>query len=63
MKMRKTLLAALVVAVAAVLAPLYGPGILARAATPAGDDLDPAVKAVTQAYALGEQIAAEPIST
>jgi carboxyl-terminal processing protease len=63
MKMRKTLLAALVVAVAAVLAPLYGPGILARAATPAGDDLDPAVKAVTQAYALVEQNAAEPIST
>ncbi len=63
MKMKKTLLAALVVASAAVLAPLYGPGILARAATPAGDDLDPAVKAVTQAYALVEQNAAEPVNT
>jgi carboxyl-terminal processing protease len=63
MKMRKTLIAALVVAGAAVLAPLYGPGILARAATPAGDDPDPAVKAVTSAYALVEQNAAEPINT
>jgi carboxyl-terminal processing protease len=62
MKMKKTLLAALVVAAAAVLAPLYGPGILARAATPAGDDLDPAVKAVTSAYALVEQNAAEPVN-
>ena len=61
--MKKTLLAALVVGGAAVLAPLYGPGILARAATPAGDDLDPAVKAVTSAYAIVEQNAAEPVST
>src|ERR1700733_11843164 len=63
MKMKKTLLAGLVVAAAAVLAPLYGPGILARAATPAGDDLDPAVKAVTSAYALVEQNEAEPVDT
>jgi carboxyl-terminal processing protease len=62
MKTRKTLLAALVVAAAALLAPLYGPGILARAASPAGDDLDPAVKAVTSAYALVEQEAAEPVN-
>jgi len=60
--MRKTLLAALVVAVAAVLAQLYGPGILARAATPAGDDLPPAVKDVTQAFALLQQNAAEPVT-
>jgi carboxyl-terminal processing protease len=60
MTTRKTLLPALVVATAAILAPLYGPGILARAATPAGDDLDPAVKAVTSAWALVEQNAAEP---
>ena len=62
MKIKKTLLAALVVAAAAVLAPLYGPGILARAATPAGDDPNPAVKAVTSAYALVEQNAAEPVN-
>lgn len=62
MKTRKTLLAALVVAAAAVLAPLYGPGILAHAATPAGDDPDPAVKAVMSAYALVEQNAAEPVN-
>ena len=63
MKIKKTLVAALVVATAAVLAPLYGPGILARAAAPAGDDLDPAVKAVTSAFALVEQNAAEPVNT
>ena len=63
MKMKKTLLAAVVVASAAVLAPLYGPGILARAATPGGDDLDPAVKAVTTAFALVQENAAEPVNT
>jgi carboxyl-terminal processing protease len=63
MKMKKTLLAALVVASAAFLAPLYGPGILARAATPAGDDPDPAVKAVTSAFAIVEQNAAEPVNS
>jgi len=63
MKMKKTLLAVVVVAAAAVLAPLYGPGILARAASPAGDDVDPAVKAVTSAFALVEQNAAEPVNT
>jgi carboxyl-terminal processing protease len=63
MKMRKTLLAALVVAAAALLAPLYGPGILARADTPAGgDDPAPTVKAVATAYALIEQNAAEPVN-
>jgi carboxyl-terminal processing protease len=63
MKMKKTLLAALVVASAAFFAPLYGPGILARAATPGGDDPDPAVKAVTSAFAIVEQNAAEPVNT
>jgi len=62
MKTRKTLIAALVIAGAALLAPLYGPGILAHAATPAGDDLPPAVKAVTSAYALVEENAAEPVN-
>ena len=63
MQMKKTLLATLVVAFAAVLAPLYGPGILARAATPGADDPDPAVKAVTSAYALVQENAAEPVNT
>src|SRR5580693_6698153 len=62
MKMKKTLVAALVIVSAAVFAPLYGPGILARAATPAGDDLDPAVRSVTSAYALVEQNAAQPVN-
>jgi carboxyl-terminal processing protease len=61
MKRRKTLLAALVVAGAALLAPFYGPGILARAASPAGDDLDPSVKTITAAYALVERNAAEAV--
>ena len=63
MKIQKTLLAALMVGTAALLAPLYGPGILARAATPAGDDLDPGMKAISSAYALVEQNAAEPVSS
>ena len=63
MKTKKTLLAALVVASAALLAPLYGPGILARAATPGGDDPDPAVKAVTTAYALVQENAAEQVNS
>ncbi|HEX3747801.1 MAG TPA: S41 family peptidase [Bryobacteraceae bacterium] len=61
--MKKTLLAAFVVAFAAILAPLYGPGILARAATPAADDPDPAIRAVTSAYALVQANAAEPVSS
>ena len=59
--MKKTIIAALVVAAAALLAPLYGPGILANAATPAGSDPDPAVKAVTSAFALVEQNAADKV--
>ena len=61
MKTKKTLLAALVVAAAALLAPLYGPGILARAATPGNDDLPAAVKAVASALDVVEQNAAEPM--
>lgn len=60
--MKKTLLAALVVASAAILAPLYGPGILARAATPGSDDPDPAIKAVTSAFALVQANAAEKVN-
>src|ERR1017187_8519106 len=61
MKMQKPLLAAFIVGAAALLAPLYGPGILARAATPASDDLDPSLKAISTAYALVEQNAADPV--
>ena len=61
MKIQKPLLAALIVGTAALLAPLYGPGILARAATPAADDLDPSLKAISAAYALVEQNAADPV--
>ncbi len=63
MKLQKPLLAALIVGSAALLAPLYGPGILAHAATPAGDDLDPSLKAISAAYALVEQNSAEPVSS
>jgi carboxyl-terminal processing protease len=61
MRIQKTLFAALIVAGAALLAPVYGPGILARAATPAGNDLDPSMKAISTAYALIEQNAADPV--
>ena len=61
MKIRKTFVAALVIATAAVLAPFYGPGILAHAATPAGDDLPPAVRNITDALAVVQDNAAEPV--
>ncbi len=63
MKIQKPLLAVLIVGSAALLAPLYGPGILARAATPASDDLDPSLKAISAAYALVEQNAADPVAS
>jgi len=63
MKIPKPLLAAFMIGSAALLAPLYGPGILAHAATPPGDDLDPSLKAISSAYALVEENAATPISS
>ena len=62
MKRNKLFVAALVVGAGALLAPLYGPAILVRAASP-GDELDRSVKAVASAYALVEQNFADPIKS
>ncbi len=53
---------ALIVGACTVLAPLYGPSIRARAATPQ-DDLDKSFKALTSALSLLEQNYADPISS
>jgi carboxyl-terminal processing protease len=64
MKIRHFLSVALVVGISAVLAPLYGPGLRAYAATPASaDDLDHDMKSVASAFALVEKNFADPVSS
>src|SRR5580692_7025925 len=64
MKIRHFLSVALVVGISAVLAPLYGPGLRAYAATPAtADDLDHDMKSVASAFALVEKNFADPVSS
>jgi carboxyl-terminal processing protease len=67
MNIRKPAYVALFIAASALLAPWYGPAILARAATPAtasaGDDLDGSVRSLTSAYALIEKNFADPVSS
>src|ERR1035437_3554863 len=62
MKIRTSVQVALIVGACTVLAPLYGPSIRARAATPQ-DDLDKSLKAITSVYALVEQNYADSISS
>ncbi len=62
MKFRTFLQLALVIGACAVLAPLYGPGIRARAATPQ-DDLDKSLKTLTNALSLLQQNYADPIAS
>lgn len=62
MKMKKPLFVVLVIAVSALLAPFYGPGIHVRAASSPGDDLDHTMRAVAAAYSLIEQNYADPVS-
>jgi len=63
MKLQKTFLAAAIVGGAALLAPLYGPAILAQAAPPAGDGSDASVKAITSAFTVVEQNFADPVKS
>jgi carboxyl-terminal processing protease len=64
MKIRNTAFAALIVAASVLLAPVYGPGIRARAASSTtGDDLDREVRTVMDAYALVEKNFADPVNT
>src|SRR5258707_8284262 len=60
MKIRNSLSAALIVGVFTVLAPIYGPVVGARAATPQ-DELDKSMKSLAGAYSILQQNAAEPI--
>src|SRR6266481_2464595 len=62
MKIRNTALIIVIAAAAVVFAPLYGPEISARAATPA-DDLDKDMKSVAAAFALVEKNFADPVSS
>jgi carboxyl-terminal processing protease len=62
MKIRNSAFAALIVGVFTVLAPIYGPAVSARAATPQ-DDLDKSMKALAGAYSILQQNAADPISS
>jgi carboxyl-terminal processing protease len=65
MKIRHLLYVALVVALSAILAPLYGPSLKASAATtPAtADDIDRDMKSVASAFALVEKNFADPVSS
>src|ERR1700679_4160146 len=65
MKIRHLLYVALVVALTAVLAPLYGPSLTASAPpTPAtADDIDRDMKSVASAFALVEKNFADPVSS
>ena len=62
MKTNRNFIIVAIVAAAALLAPLYGPGIRARAASTSGDDLDRSIHAVASAYALIEQNFADAVS-
>jgi carboxyl-terminal processing protease len=63
MKIRNSPFAALIVAAAVLLAPIYGPQIRARAASTSGDDLDKDMKSVAGAFALIEKNFADPVSS
>src|SRR5260370_12070609 len=62
MKIRTSVQVALIVGACTVLAPLYGPSIRARAATPQ-DDLDKSFKSLAGVLSLLEQNYADPISS
>lgn len=63
MKIRNSAYAVLLAGAATVLAPLYGPQIAARAATPGQDDLDKNIKSLAGAYSVLEQNFADPVSS
>src|SRR5471032_1831073 len=63
MKIRNSLYVALIVGTSAVLAPLYGPSIAARAATPTQDDMECSVKSLLTVYSIVERNYADPVSS
>src|SRR3954449_13413656 len=48
---------------AALFAPVYGPMILARAASPAGEDLQKEMKSIADVFAIVEKNFADPVSS
>jgi carboxyl-terminal processing protease len=62
MKTRNAIVAVVIVVGSALLAPIYGPVIRARAASPSEDDLGRDMKSVAAAYALVEKNFADPVS-
>jgi carboxyl-terminal processing protease len=62
MNKRNTLLALAIIAVSALLAPIYGPAVRADSSAPAAD-LDQTMHAVTSAYSLIERNFADPVSS
>jgi len=62
MKIRKSAFAAIFAGALTVLAPIYGPTMVARAANPT-DDLEKQIKALNGAYAILQQNFADPISS
>jgi carboxyl-terminal processing protease len=62
MRIRTSVQVALIVGACTVLAPIYGPGIRARAATPQ-DDLDKSFKSIAGVLSILEQNSADPVSS
>jgi len=63
MTIRNTGFAVAIVAASVLLAPVYGPGIRARAASTNGDDLDREMRSVMDAYSIVEKNFADPVNT
>src|ERR1041384_7669211 len=63
MKIRNSIYVALIVGVSALLAPLYGPSIAARAASTTQDDLERSVKSLATVYSIMEQNYADSVSS
>jgi carboxyl-terminal processing protease len=59
----RTAFALSIVVASALFAPVYGPAILARAASTTGEDLQKDMKSVAQAFALVEKNFADPVSS
>ena len=63
MKKKTTLFVALMIAMLALTASMYWPGLRARAASSTTDDLDRSMKAVAAVFSLVEQNYADPVSS
>ncbi len=63
MKIRHIALPACIITASMLLAPFYGPEILARAASPAQDDLGKEMKSVADVFSLVEKNYADPVSS